>query len=127
MKLKFDKLKQKKNIKGNVVKYINPKNKYLKVIKEVYLSELKPKTTKAWKINFTCDQYLTNLDGEFIFYYKKNLNEKKKQKKMNVYDAVFIPKKVFYGFKNNSKKRSLILNSLEVEHQKCNFGSAVFK
>ena len=94
MKLKFDKLKQKKNIKGNVVKYINPKNKYLKVIKEVYLSELKPKTTKAWKINFTCDQYLTNLDGEFIFYYKKNLNEKKKQKKMNVYDAVFIPKKV---------------------------------
>ena len=46
---------------------------------------------------------------------------------MNVYDAVFIPKKVFYGFKNNSKKRSLILNSLEVEHQKCNFGRAVFK
>jgi len=128
MNLKFKKLKKKINKNGDVIKYIDSKSKYLKKISEVYLSELKPRRIKAWKINYTCDQFLTNLNGKFIFMYKKKINEKEKKKIINIYDAVYIPKKTYYGFKNVSKKeKCLILNSLEVNHKKCKFGNINYK
>lgn len=112
------KLNQIKNSSGNVIKYIDSSFKKLSRISEVYLSELKPNTIKAWKINYTSNQFLTNIVGKVTFLFKKK--NKKKKIILKKYEAVFIPKGTYYGFSNLSKKNNcLILNSLEVSHRKC--------
>tara|TARA_B100001057_G_C22134258_1_gene675733 strand:+ start:49 stop:441 length:393 start_codon:yes stop_codon:yes gene_type:complete len=129
MTVKFIKLKKISNQKGDLIKFVEINKKFfLKKISEIYLSELNPLSKKAWKINYTCGQFFTNLNGKLTFIYKKKFTDKYKSKIIKTYNAVYIPKNTYYGFKNTSKKQKcLILNTLEIKHKNCKFANMKYE
>lgn len=111
----------KKNIKGDVFKFVE-KSKKFKRIDEVYFSEIKKKKIKGWKKNLTSDQFLYVVKGAVkIVLYKQNIKKKithftigEKRK----YSKILIPKKYWYSFKGLFKN-NLIVNALSIKHKKC--------
>ena len=50
-KIKITPLKIYKNVKGDILKYINKKNKYLRAFGEIYFTEIKKNKTKGWNFH----------------------------------------------------------------------------
>ena len=50
-KIKIISLKISKNIKGDILKYINKKDKYFKTFGEIYFTEIKKNNTKGWNFH----------------------------------------------------------------------------
>ena len=99
------------NSKGNIVKLLKITNKKIE-FDEIYISEIKPLKTKAWKFHSKKVQRIYIPSGKVkvgIFNPKTKkikiiiLGEKSK-KLLTIYNGVF------YGFKSISKQKSLILN-----------------
>lgn len=99
------------NNKGNILKLLKNKNKKIN-FDEIYISEIKPLKTKAWKFHNKKVQRIYIPKGKVkvgIFDPKTKkikiiiLGEKSK-KLLTIYNGVF------YGFKSFSKQKSLILN-----------------
>ena len=92
---------------------------FIKTIKEVYISEIKPKSQKTWKYSEDTEQNI------YIFNSKIELsitNDLKKNKRIISLDKklsylIKIPKKTFYTFKNNGKKKGFILNMIDKKHK----------
>ena len=122
-KIKLRSQEIKKNIKGNVFKYLISDKKFNK-ISEVYFSIIKKNKIKAWKKNLSAKQFLYVFKGkvEFVVFDDRSHKLKKIKKYFlgpNLkYSKILIPKNVWYGFKGIGNE-NIIVNSLSIRHNKC--------
>lgn len=109
-KMKVIKLKQIKQKKGNLLKIIKKDDSFLNSFGELYISEIKPYQIKAWRYHKTSMQNIFLIDGKckIVCQKKKKFLEIKLSE--NSYKLVIIPKKCWYGFKNESSKKVRLLN-----------------
>jgi dTDP-4-dehydrorhamnose 3,5-epimerase len=120
-KIKLLKKELIKHPKGNIIKLINSKTNINLPIKESYLSEIFPKKIKAWKMHKKQDQVIFVLVGSVNFFiYSENNNKINSftldnNKKFN---GIIIPKKIWYGFGCNSKKKATVINFLTSYYRK---------
>ena len=92
---------------------------FIKTIKEIYISEIKPKSQKTWKYSEDTQQNIYVLNSKIELSITKDLKKKNKiislDKKFSY--LITIPKKTFYTFKNNGKKKGFILNMIDKKHK----------
>lgn len=119
--MKISKFKSviKNNPKGDVIKIINSFDKYVKFKGELYISKIKKKKIKAWKLHKKANLNLFIVDGKvkFVIIDKNN--------KFNVikldsikFNRLFIPKGTIFGFQNIASKDSLILSISDIVYDK---------
>ena len=118
-KIKIIKLKISKNPKGDILKYLTRKNKYLKKFGEIYFTEIKKNKTKGWNFHKKCWCLLAVPYGKVKFTFAKNINSKKKIiiiGKKN-YSIIVVPPRIWFNFMS-IKKISLVVNTLNQIHNK---------
>ena len=101
-----------KNVKGNVIKIIDKRNKKFKKFGEIYFSEIKKNHNKGWNLHkkFYCQIFLCS--GSVEIKLKDKLNKKKKIKLSNKNPKmVIIPPNTWFSFVSREKK-SIIFNIL---------------
>ena len=123
-KIKLYKNNIKKNILGNVYKYLD-ENLFGSKIAEVYFTTIKKNKIKAWKLNKSSDQFIYVIKGSVLFVlcdkeFKKKNSKKYILGKNQLYQKIYIPKNVWYGFMGLHKE-NLIANSLRKKHKECKF------
>jgi hypothetical protein len=114
--MKIKRIKVIKNKKGNIIKFLNLKNSFIKQHGEIYFSEVKKKYFKGWKFHDSRNQILTICAGSVTFKFKNSINTKIRKIKLsypNKLYSIFIPKKTFYSFKCTSKKSAVIVNLID--------------
>tara|TARA_Y100000741_G_C17979906_1_gene447465 strand:+ start:210 stop:593 length:384 start_codon:yes stop_codon:yes gene_type:complete len=105
-----------KNPKGNIIKYINKKNNFLKRIKEVYFTEIIKGHTKGWIKHTKTKCFILIVKGKIKFFYTKNLKNKKTINLCsNKPIGIIIKPGTWFAFKSISKK-SILVNSIEINH-----------
>lgn len=119
MKIKKFKSVVKNNPKGDVIKLFNSFDKYLKFKGEAYISKIKKKKIKAWKLHLKANLNLFIIDGKIKFV----TVDKKNKFNVNILDAVklnriFIPRGTIFGFQNMANKESLILSISDIVYDK---------
>lgn len=105
-----------KNVKGNIIKFFNFNQKFLKKYGEIYFSEVKKNKFKGWKYHEKKNQIMTICSGTVEFSFKKKVNGKIKKIKLSYpknLHAIYIPKKTFYSFKCLSKQNVMIVNLVD--------------
>ena len=117
MKIKKFKSVIKNNPKGNVIKLINANDKFVKFKGEAYISKIKKKKIKAWKLHQKANLNLFIIDGKLKFV---TIN-KKNNFNTNILDSVkmnriYIPKGTIFGFQNMANRESLILSISDIVH-----------
>ena len=115
MKIKKFKSVIKNNPKGNVIKLINANDKFVKFKGEAYISKIKKKRIKAWKLHQKANLNLFIIDGKL----KVVTINKKNNFITNILDTVkmnriFIPKGTIFGLQNMANKESLILSISDI-------------
>ena len=115
MKIKKFKSVIKNNPKGNVIKLINAYDKFVKFKGEAYISKIKKKRIKAWKLHQKANLNLFIIDGKL----KVVTINKKNNFITNILDTVkmnriFIPKGTIFGLQNMANKESLILSISDI-------------
>ena len=118
-KIKTIKLKISTNPKGDVLKYLTKKNKYLKKFGEVYFTEIKKNKIKGWNFHKKCWCLFTVPYGKVKFTFAENINSKKKTiiiGKKN-YSIIVVPPRIWFNF-TSIKKISLVVNTLNQIHNK---------
>tara|TARA_X000000950_G_scaffold286061_1_gene393816 strand:+ start:13 stop:369 length:357 start_codon:yes stop_codon:yes gene_type:complete len=114
--IKKKRIKTISSVKGNIIKFFNFKQKYLKKYGEIYFSEVKKNKFKGWKYHNKRNQVMSICSGVVEFSFKKKINGNIKKIKMsypnNLY-VIFIPSKTYYSFKCLSKKNGLIVNLID--------------
>jgi len=115
--LKIKKFKSviKNNPKGNVIKLINANDKFVKFKGEAYISKIKKKRIKAWKLHQKANLNLFIIDGKL----KVVTINKKNNYSTNILDSVkmnriFIPKGTIFGLQNMANRESLILSISDI-------------
>ena len=103
-------LKKIKQKKGNIVKIIKKDDTFFYSFGELYVSEIKPHQTKAWRYHKRSTQNIFLLEGrcKIVCQLKKRFVET--QLSENSPKLIIIPKKCWYGFKNKSRKKVKLLN-----------------
>tara|TARA_B100000989_G_scaffold276975_1_gene237593 strand:- start:1129 stop:1524 length:396 start_codon:yes stop_codon:yes gene_type:complete len=116
-KIKIIKLKKIKNKKGDILKYISSKNKYLKKFGEIYFTEIKYNQTKGWNFHKKSQCLISVPFGKVKFTFANNLNGKKKIKIIgrNNYSLIVLPPKIWFNFKSLDKL-SLVANTINFIH-----------
>tara|TARA_Y100000591_G_scaffold324578_1_gene344207 strand:- start:868 stop:1281 length:414 start_codon:yes stop_codon:yes gene_type:complete len=116
--IKLSKGKTIKNKKGNIIKFINKRDKLFKKFGELYFSEIKIKKEKGWNYHKknTC---LINVPFGKVRFRIYNVSKNKIQTillsdKNNL--ILQIPPKNWFSFKSLTKK-SLVANILDNVHQ----------
>lgn len=104
--------------KGKVIKFLK-RNKKLK-FGEIYFSFLNPLVTKAWKMHTDFNMYVA------IPYGKVNISISRDRRNIKSYildesKSILIKKKNWYGFKNLSKKKVLLICFLDKIYNKKNY------
>ena len=117
MKIKKFKSVIKNNPKGNVIKLINSYDKFVKFKGEAYISKIKKKKIKAWKLHQKANLNLFIIDGKL----KLVTINKKNNFNTNILDSVkinriYIPKGTIFGFQNMANRESLILSISDIVH-----------
>ncbi len=115
MKIKKFKSVIKNNPKGNVIKLINANDKFVKFKGEAYISKIKKKRIKAWKLHQKANLNLFIIDGKL----KVVTINKKNNYSTNILDSVkmnriFIPKGTIFGLQNMANRESLILSISDI-------------
>ena len=116
-KIKKIKLKIANNSKGDILKYLTRKNKYLKKFGEVYFTEIKKNKTKGWNYHKKCWCLLAVPFGRVKFTFAKNINSKKRIiiiGKKN-YFMIVVPPRIWFSFKSLTKL-SLVVNTINEVH-----------
>ena len=119
MKIKKFKSVIKNNPKGNVIKLINAYDKFVKFKGEAYISKIKKKRIKAWKLHQKANLNLFIIDGKL----KVVTINKKNNFSTNIIDSVkmnriFIPKGTIFGLQNMANKESLILSISDIVYDR---------
>lgn len=93
---------------------------FLKKIKEIYISEIKPKSKKKWKFSQDTQQNIYIFNTKIILLIKKNKLDKIKKIELNKKSSylIKIPKKIYYTFKNIGNQKGFILNMLDKKYKK---------
>ena len=78
--IKIIKLKVYKNFKGNLIKYLNNKNKNFKKFGEIYFTEIKKNHVKGWNYHKRLQCLIAVPFGEVVFTFKTNMKNKFKKK-----------------------------------------------
>ena len=118
-KIKIIKLKISSNPKGDILKYLTRKNKYLKKFGEVYFTEIKKNKIKGWNFHKKCTCLVAVPFGKVKFTFAENINGNKKIitiGKKN-YCIIVVPPRIWFSFKSISKL-SLVVNTINEIHQK---------
>ena len=110
------------NGKENIYK-VSDNPLFLRKIKEIYISEIKPKSQKKWKFSRDTQQNIYIFNARIILLTienKINKNNKINKIKLNKKSSylVQIPKKTHYTFKNIGSKKGFILNMLDKKFKK---------
>ena len=115
--IKIHKLNKLKNLKGDVLKYLNKNNKYFKKFGEVYFTEIKKKKIKGWNFHKKCQCLLTVPVGKVKFVFAEKINGRKKVitiGKKN-YSIIVVPPRIWFSF-TSLEKISLVVNTLDNVH-----------
>lgn len=105
------------NINGDIVKFINKRDKNFRGFGEVYFSFIKKNKIKAWKFNKTIHSNFIVPYGKVlvvVFDKEKNYIQKNILSHRNL-NSLFLPSNFFYGFMGLEKK-SLIVNLINKNH-----------
>ena len=116
-KIKIIPLKIYKNVKGDILKYINKKNKYLRAFGEIYFTEIKKNKTKGWNFHKKNQCLITVPFGKVKFTFAKKVNSKKKVitiGKKN-HSMIIVPPGNWFKFKS-LEKISLVVSTLDNIH-----------
>ena len=119
MKIKKFKAVIKNNPNGDVIKLINSFDKQVKFKGEAYISKIKKKKIKAWKLHKKANLNLFIIVGKI----KIVIVDKNKTFYVKILDTinlnrVFIPKGTIFGFQNMNNKESLILSISDIVYDK---------
>ncbi len=104
------------NNKGNIIKYINKKNNFLKKIKEVYFTEVKKGHIKGWIKHTKTKCFILPVKGKVKFYYSKDL----KKKRTIILDShkplgILVNPGTWFALES-LERCSLLINSIEIYH-----------
>tara|TARA_Y200000002_G_scaffold77002_1_gene60537 strand:- start:3272 stop:3625 length:354 start_codon:yes stop_codon:yes gene_type:complete len=102
--------------KENIYK-VSANSLFLKKIKEIYISEIQPKSQKKWKFSRNIQQNIYIFNTKIILLIKENKIKKIELNKKSSY-LIQIPKKTHYTFKNVGSKTGFILNMLDKKFKK---------
>ena len=116
-KIKKIKLKIIKNQKGDLLKYLNKNDKFLKKFGETYFNEIKKNQIKGWIFHKKYFCLIAVPYGKIEFNYKKNIKKKKNKiiLSKNNYSLIVIPPKTWFCFRGISKI-SLLVNTINGIH-----------
>lgn len=115
--MKINKFKAiiKNNPKGDIIKLINSLDKYIDFKGEIYISKIKKKNVKAWKLHKKANLNLFIINGKVKFVtIDKNHNFKIFILETTKHNRLFIPKGTIFGFQNIDKKESMILSISDI-------------
>tara|TARA_B100000579_G_scaffold225826_1_gene184943 strand:+ start:39 stop:431 length:393 start_codon:yes stop_codon:yes gene_type:complete len=116
-KIKIYKLDKLKNLKGDVLKYLNKNNKYFKKFGEVYFTEIKEKQIKGWNFHKKCQCLITVPVGKVKFVFAEKISGRKKVitiGKKN-YSIIVVPPRIWFSF-TSLEKISLVVNTINEIH-----------
>ena len=116
-KIKIIPLKIVKNIKGDILKYINKKDKHLNKFGEIYFTEIKKNKVKGWNYHKKNQCLLAVPFGKVKFTFIKKNNSKKKIitiGKKN-HSIIIVPPGNWFKFES-LEKVSLVVNTLNDIH-----------
>ena len=116
-KIKKIKLDIIKNKKGDILKYLNRKDKFFNKFGEIYFSEIKKNEIKGWNYHKKCFCLFAVPYGEVKFIFAKKISGKKKIIKISRknYFIIVVPPKTWFCFRSISKI-SLVVNCLDKTH-----------
>lgn len=104
------------NIKGNIIKIINKKDKRFKKFGEIYFSEIKKNYIKGWNLHKKYYCQLSLCYGKIILRLKdKNSNKKTINISLKNPKLIIIPPNIWFSFESVVKK-SMIFNILSGIH-----------
>ena len=115
--IKIYKLNKLKNLKGDVLKYLNKNNKYFKKFGEIYFTEIKKKKIKGWNFHKKCQCLLTVPVGKVKFEFAEKISGRKKViiiGKKN-YSIIVVPPRIWFNF-TSLEKISLVVNTINEIH-----------
>ena len=116
--IKLHKLKNIKLQNGNVMHALKKSDKGFIKFGEIYFSWIKKNKIKAWKYHLKMNINFIVPVGEVQFVF----HDEKKNKFREIiigkknYSRVFVPPKIWFGFKNVSSSDSLVVNVASIEH-----------
>ena len=116
-KIKIYKLNKLKNLKGDVLKYLNKNNKYFKKFGEIYFTEIKKKKIKGWNFHKKCQCLLTVPVGKVKFEFAEKISGRKRViiiGKKN-YSIIVVPPRIWFNF-TSLEKISLVANTINEIH-----------
>ena len=115
--IKIYKLNKFKNLKGDVLKYLNKNNKYFKKFGEIYFTKIKKKKIKGWNFHKKCQCLLTVPVGKVKFEFAEKISGRKKViiiGKKN-YSIIVVPPRIWFSF-TSLEKISLVVNTINEIH-----------
>jgi dTDP-4-dehydrorhamnose 3,5-epimerase-like enzyme len=116
-KIKIYKLNKSKNLKGDVLKYLNKNNKYFKKFGEIYFTEIKKRKIKGWNFHKKCQCLLTVPVGKVKFVFAEKIGGRKKVitiGKKN-HSIIVVPPRIWFNF-TSLEKISLVVNTINEIH-----------
>ena len=116
-KIKIYKLNKLKNLKGDVLKYLNKNNKYFKKFGEIYFTEIKEKKIKGWNFHKKCQCLITVPVGKVKFTFAEKISGRKKViiiGKKN-HSIIVVPPRIWFSF-TSLEKISLVVNTINEIH-----------
>ena len=115
--IKIYKLNKLKNLKGDLLKYLNKNNKYFKKFGEIYFTEIKEKKIKGWNFHKKCQCLITVPVGKVKFTFAEKISGRKKViiiGKKN-HSIIVVPPRIWFSFAS-LEKISLVVNTINEIH-----------
>ncbi len=117
-KIKIVKLKVLNNPKGDLLKYLDKKNKYLKKFGETYFTEIKKKNIKGWNYHKKLYSLIAVPYGKVRFTFAEDIKKRKRKiviGKKN-YHLIVVPPRLWFKFESITNF-SLVVNTLNDVHR----------
>ena len=117
--IKLIKEKILRNSKGNIFRFINKNQTGYKGFGEVYFSWINSYKIKAWKKHSQMTMNLSVPVGKvkFKFVDQKTMKTKTVVTGKDNYFRITVPPGIWFGFKNLSKRPSLVVNFSNIKHR----------
>jgi len=108
--IKLKKLIKIENPGGDIHKLLNSSEDDFKGFGEIYTSQVNQNSIKAWKFHKLNDLNLVVIKGEVKFVFYDEFNFKEIITSENKLQRIFLPAKIWFGFKCLNNSSSLILS-----------------